>query len=472
MNAKSPRIDDPFKPDVDTEQYVLGYLLRYNNGYARVADILRPEHFAEPLHQRIYDAIGAAITAGQPATPFTLNSQFAGDEAMKQMGGAVYLVNLDLGAGSAAIVPIENAARILVGRAFRRHLIQVARDIQDRAFLAPVEEDIPALLRHAEVSINDASLFAPRVTESFVSIGDVAAAVVRKITDPEQAWPAVPFGLSALDELTGGMLAKELVIVGARPGMGKTAFAGHVAMSAASKGYGVAFFSMEMPSTAITLRMLTAQAHVGGVAIPYQAARKGTIRAESDHAALMEAEAALRVLPLSLHEGRSLSPSGILMAAKREQDRAGRTPYPLGLVIVDHIQKIKPDRSHRDNKVAEMTEISDGLHKMAGSMDVAVIALSQLNRMVEQRNDKRPELSDLRESGSIEQDADTVMLLFREAYYHKKKEPPRASDDYDEWFAKWDYLRDRLDVYVVKQRNGAEGRCTVKFDAPTSAMRD
>lgn len=473
--ARSSKGPDLKTDAVELEQYVLGSLLHDNSGVARVAPFLQTAHFGEPLHQRIYEAIVEAVKGGQLATPFSLNSQFTDDTLMGQVGGAVYLSNLMVFQQSySGFVHLETAARAVFSYAFRRHLIQCARDIQDHAYSAPIEQGPADIARHAERVLIDVINSAPvGQVDRFTPIGAVAHEVVRRITDPEVSVPSVPFGLTNLDELTGGMMAKELVIVGARPGMGKTAFAGHVALSAARQGYGVAFFSLEMPAAQIALRMLTAQiAYNKNRSVAYQAARKGRVSDEDDVRDYLEAEASLRMLPIAMHEGRSVSPSGLLMAARREQDAMALSPYPLGLVIVDHIQKIRPERTFANNKVAEMTEISDALHKMAGALGVPVIALSQLNRMVEARNDKRPELSDLRESGSLEQDADTVLLLYRDAYYHKKKEPPRTSPDYPEWFAKWEYVRHRLDVFLAKQRNGAEGRITCHFDAPSSAIKD
>jgi replicative DNA helicase len=277
--------------------------------------------------------------------------------------------------------------------------------------------------------------------------------------------------LPSLDELTGGAHAKELIVVGARPGMGKTAFAGHLALSAARAGHAVAFFSMEMAAAAVTLRLIAARAFADGRPVAYDAARRGVLsRDQMD--VLFAAEAALQALPLYVHEGRTLTPSGLFLAARRMQNRMRDRGSPLGLVIVDHLQKIRPDRDCRGNKVAEMTEISDALQKMAGSLDVPVVALSQLNRAVEGRGgDKRPELSDLRESGAIEQDADVVLLLYREAYYVKKREPHRLAPEWHDWHAEWLRCQHVLDVHVAKQRNGQEGHLRVHFDGASSGIR-
>jgi replicative DNA helicase len=227
---------------------------------------------------------------------------------------------------------------------------------------------------------------------------------------------------------------------------------------------------MEMAAAAITLRLIAAHAFAQGRSVAYDEARRGRLDAREMHA-LLDAEASLRALPLYIHEGRQLTPSGLLLAAKRAQKKLRDTAAPLGLVIVDHIQKVRPDRDCRGNKVAEMTEISDALQKMAGALNVPVVALSQLNRAVEGREGRRPELADLRESGAIEQDADLVLLLYREVYYALKSEPHRAHPDWAEWHA--DYVRcaTALDIFIAKHRNGREGQVRAHFDAPSSGIR-
>lgn len=456
--------------DVEIEQQLLGHLMLHNDRLDRLA-FLEPHHFADPLHQRIYEAIKAAVRANKIASPFTLRNEFEDDAGMKMVGGPVYLANLSAMARD-CLDPVQWAS-VVHSFAFRRNMVQVARDIQDAVQSAPIEQDATELAAHAERLIADAAGNAsPLASERFRTAGDVAADVMRQVTSPKGE-PSVRFGLTALDEMVGGMRPKEMIIVGARPGMGKTAFAGHVARMAARQGHTVAFFSMEMSAPAIMLRLIAAEAFERGHSVAYEAVRRGQMTAD-DQDALFGAEADLRQLPLRVHEGRGLTPSGIQLAARRLQSDVAKTAFPLGLVILDHIQKIKPDRDCRGNKVAEMTEISDALQKMSGTLNVPVVALSQLNRQVESRaQDKRPELSDLRESGAIEQDADLVLLLYREAYYVKKAEPSRAdASAWADWHAKWLNTKNKLDVLVAKHRNGSEGRCTVHFDAPSSALRD
>ncbi|MEQ1866592.1 MAG: DnaB-like helicase C-terminal domain-containing protein [Micropepsaceae bacterium] len=461
--------DLPRPNDIDSEQQLLGCLLLFNEHAERLAGFLEGRHFAEPLHGRIYEAIVRAVCGGQPASPFTLKNEFEADAAMTALGGTRYLA--ELAATGSECADAMKWAAALHGLAFRRNLIAVAREIQDAAQTASIATDAQKIADLAERMMAEATMGSSSASsERFRAIGEVAGEVVRAVTGPRLA-PGVMFGLAGLDELTGGVRAKELVIVGARPGMGKTAFAGHLALMAARQGHAVAFFSMEMSAPAATLRLLAASAFAQGRALPYEAARKGVLKADEE-LALFESEGLLRQLPLYVHEGRGLTPSGILLAAKRMQNKLRVTGAPLGLVIVDHIQKIRPERDMRGNKVAEMTEVSDALQTMAGTLEVPVVALSQLNRAVEGRPDRKPELSDLRESGSIEQDADLVLLLFREAYYVKKREPHPTAPEWSDWQAEWMRCRAALDIHVAKQRNGQEGHVRVRFDGPSSGLSD
>lgn len=455
--------------DIDLEQQLLGYLLLCNEELDKLIGKLEPEHFADPVHQRIYDAVVTAVQAGQTASAFTLKNEFEDDRALKPIGGASYLAVLS-GQARHCADPLA-WAKIIKGMAFRRNLIQAAREVQDMAQNASVDFGPEKVAEEAERMMLEATSWAsPTRIDRFRAVGDVARDVLSQITGPKGE-PSVLFGLHGLDSAVGGMRAKELIIVGARPGMGKTAFAAHVARMAARQGHGVGFFSMEMSAPAVTLRLVTAEAYDNGISVAYEAARRSQLTSDEQEA-LFRAEVDLAQLPLRIHEGRGLTPAGIALAARRLQTEMAATPNPLGLIIIDHLQKIRPDRDCRGNKVAEMTEISDALQKMAGALSVPVVALSQLNRSVEARGgEKRPELSDLRESGSIEQDADVVLMLYREAYYLKKSEPAPTDPAYNDWYAKWLGSRHKLDIHIAKQRNGPEGRCTVHFDAPSSAIR-
>lgn len=469
MKSQAQASSLPRPHDIQIEQQLLGALLLNNDVGARIFGELLPGHFADSLHQRIYDAIESAVKAGGIASAFTLKNEFEADEDMKAVGGATYLAQLTIEGRNCLDPPFW--ARTIKSMSFRRALVEAARQIESAALEAPLEYDAERMAEMAEEYIGTVSRVevGKSTLQTFQSVGSVASRVLTSLL-ADKPEPTVKLGLAGVDDIIGGVRPGELIIVGARPGMGKTALAAHIAKAAAKQGAGVAFFSMEMSAEAIALRLATSEAYECGWKIAYESARKGNL--PSDQAqALLQCEGRLRQLPLYLHEGRNLTPSGIYMAARRAQTTL-RNHAPLGLIVVDHIQKIRPERDMRGNKVAEMTEVSDALQKMAGQLGVPVVALSQLNRAVEGRTDKRPELSDLRESGSIEQDADIVLLLYREAYYVNKKRPHPTSPEYGLWQAEMLRCEHVLDVQIAKHRNGREGSVRVYFDGPSSALKD
>lgn len=452
----------PEPSNVEIEQICIGSILRDNAQALRLSFLL-PEHFAEPLHQRIYEAALRLILAGQTASPATLKSSFVSDEPMQSVGGVKYLANLVTMVGFSP--DALTAGQHVFTLACKRNLIAASAQIVDHVRAAPDDTSPRALADAVSNILADATAPAAiSAQDRFTRVAQFVDLAVEQATGPEEP-PSVKFGIPTLDQLTGGMRDQELIICGARPGMGKTAFASHVAMEAASQGKSVAFFSMEMSGAAIGLRMVTAAAWRTQNNIAYQAARRRDLSPPQE-TALFEAQAWFRDLPLFIHEGRAMTPSAIALAARR---MASITP--VGLIVIDHLQKVAPERN-RDNRTAEMTEITHSLQGLAGSLKCPILALSQLSRKTETREDRRPELGDLRESGSIEQDADIVLLLFREAYYLQKEEPPRSDHEaHTDWYNKLERCRTRLEIQVAKQRNGEEGTAMAFFDAPSSTIR-
>ena len=467
-----PSLTRPY--DLELEQQLLGMLLLHATDVDRISAFLMPEHFVEDLHSRLFRSIVAVARSGQIPSPFTLRNEFEGDPGLSEVGGFQYFANLC--AMAKDCLDAVKWAQAVYGFAFRRRLISVARDIQDAAQDSSIEFGPEKIAEYAETLLHEATAGAsPSGSDRFEPLGKIAAQVLKAIDKGPEA-STVKFGLTDLDAATGGMRPKELIIIGARPGMGKTAVACHFAQAAARQGVGVGFFSMEMSAASVTLRLLTSLAFRKerdkvDENPAYEAARKGKLT-QAHKEELFALEGVLAQMPLKIHEGRGLTSSGIILAARRLQNELATTRTPLGLIIVDHLQKIRPDRDMRGNKVAEMSEISDAMQKMAGTLNVPVIALSQLNRQVEGRNDKRPELADLRESGSIEQDADMVFLLYREAYYLKKKEPAHFHPSRGDWEREWNDWKNKLEIHIAKQRNGSEGKVTAYFDAPSSALGD
>lgn len=473
MNMKLDKLILAKPYDIEVEQQLLGELLMYNQQFDQVASFLEPMHFADPLHGRIYHAIRQAIRAGITASPMTLRNELETDEALKSIGGTEYLAVL---CGHARhCIDAGIWGKTIHGYAFRRRVVEAAEDIAMAARDASVEFTPERIAEYAENLLQSTTAEAsPNAAERFKTLGAVSTDVLRQLDQGSSKGTAF-FHLRDLDDATGGMRPGELIIIGARPGMGKTAVAAHIAQANARAGVGVGFFSMEMSAEAVTLRILTSMAFQrdrrGDANPAYEAARRGQLdQAQKDE--LYALEGVLAKVPLRIHEGRGLTPSGILVAAKRLKNELEAAGTPLGLILVDHLQKIRPDRALNGNKVGEMTEISDALQKMAGTLKVPVIGLSQLSRASEKRDDRRPELSDLRESGSIEQDADMVLLLYREAYYHKKKEPSRGDIKHGDWEREWLNIKHKLEIQIAKQRNGPEGKHEIYFDAPSSALGD
>jgi len=471
INVDGYKLAKPF--DLEIEQQLLGALLLYNHEFDQVATFLEPIHFAEPLHGRIFHAIRQAIRAGITASPMTLRNELETDEALKTIGGTEYLAGL---CGQARhCIDVGIWAKTVHGFAFRRRVVEAANDIASAARDASVEFTAERIAEYAENLLQSTTAEAsPNAAERFKTLGAVSSDVLRKL-DAGSSQGVAKFGLRDIDDATGGMRPGELIIIGARPGMGKTAVAAHIAQYNARAGIGVGFFSMEMSAEAVTLRVLTSLAFQrdrrADLNPAYETARRGKLK-QFQKDELYALEGVLASVPLRIHEGRGLTPSGILVAAKRLRNELEAAGTPLGLILVDHLQKIRPDRALNGNKVGEMTEISDALQKMAGTLAVPVIGLSQLSRASEKRDDRRPELSDLRESGSIEQDADIVLLLYREAYYLKKREPAPHTAQHSEWFSEWELNRNKLEIQIAKQRNGPEGKHEIFFDAPSSALGD
>lgn len=471
----------PTPSDLAMEQHLLGALLMYNEYVESVGSILKAYEFAEPLHSRIYSAILGAVNAGAVASPFTLKSEFENDPGMKSIGGASnYLAQLAVMSRD-CLDPLVWAKQIHAF-AFRREIIQAAQEIQAAATDASIEFGPEKIADYAESLLTAVTAdCSTSGAERFKSLNDVAGGVLKSIGG-DTVEKTIPFGISALDEATGGMRPGEFIVIGARPGMGKTAFAAHIAKSAAQAGNPVAFFSMEMGADAIALRLLTSLAFTryrdqgGEWAVPdsvpaYEAARRRQLKPEQLNE-LFALEAKLAELPLKIHEGRGLTPNGIVLATKRLQNELKARGQSLGLVVVDHLQKIRPDRTLNGNKVGEMTEISNALQQLAGNMKLSVVGLSQLNRETEKRDNKKPQLGDLRESGAIEQDADLVLLLYREAYYVTKRQKHPSEHGYNEWLNDWLEWRHKLEIMIAKHRNGPEGRHDVFFHAPSSWIGD
>ena len=461
--------DLPRLPPANTEaeQALLGALLIDNRVWERVGDFLKPEHFANAMHGRILEAIAALIERGELADPIRLALVFDQDPAFAASfplgGGAKYLASL-AGAG-AVLLPAqaEDYARHVHDLALRRELIHLGADILEAAHAMKLDNPAASQIERAEtVLFGLAESGAPR--SGFVPI---SAAMGKAIGQAEAAFKrgaritGVPTGFADLDALLGGLQPGDLVILAGRPSMGKTALALNIACNAAQhpppSNWAAGMFSLEMADAQLAARILAERT---GLAADW--VRRGDLRQEQFDR-LVAAQHSFGATPLWIDDTPALSVAALRSRARRQKRKRG-----LDLVVVDYLQLLLPARPNRDaNRVAEVTEISAALKALAKELEVPVLALSQLSRAVEQRDDKRPLLADLRESGAIEQDADVVMFIYREEYY--LREPPvEDSVKWSAWRDRIDRVRNQAELIVAKQRHGPAGSVKLHFDARTT----
>ena len=444
--------------NMEAEQALLGALLVNNEAATLVSGFLRPEHFFLPVHGRIFDGVLRTVERGQIANPVTLKHYFERDEALAEAGGWAYLARL---AGSAVtVVNAEHYGRAVHDLALRRALVEIGEGVANDAYDAPLDRPATDQIEAAEQR-----LFALAETGRIDSGAErLAAPLAGAVEAIERAYrrdsrlTGAATGLLDLDRLLGGLHASDLAILAGRPSMGKTALATNIAFNAASRtedGARVAFFSLEMSAEQLATRLLAEQ-----TGIPSDKLRRGEVR-DGDFAEIVRACRAMEALPLYIDDSPALTVAGLRARARRLKRRHG-----VSLVVVDYLQLMRPVTSARlNNRVHEVSEITQGLKALAKDLDLPVLALSQLSRAVEQRDDKRPQLADLRESGSIEQDADVVMFVYREAYYLGRREPAAdSSAEHAEWADKMAAVRNLAEVHVAKQRHGPIGKVALYFD--------
>ncbi|HEX9806075.1 MAG TPA: replicative DNA helicase [Alteraurantiacibacter sp.] len=461
--------------NIEAEAAFIGAVLIDNRVAEDLPVPIRAEHFFEPVHARIYDRIAQLLDRQMIVTPVTLKPYFEADEALKELGGISYLARLTAD-GQGLLAPRELAQQIY-DLALLRELVKVGRDLVEGALdtsdevepMRQIEEAEASLFNVAEgamggnevTSFKSASLEAIRMAEAAMNSG---GGISGKTT-----------GLATIDEKTAGLHNSDLVILAGRPGMGKTSLATNIAFNCAEEhlkyqrdggpfNYGapVAFFSLEMSADQLATRILAEQSEISSEAL-----RMGKLKRE-EFQQLSFASQRLAELPLYIDDTPALSISALRTRARRMKRR-----HDIGLIVVDYLQLLQGSKRSQDNRVNEISEISRGLKTLAKELSVPVIALSQLSRAVEQREDKRPQLSDLRESGSIEQDADMVWFIFRADYYHEAIRPdhptaessPDAVEKYAAWEAKYLELRNKATLMVAKQRHGSTGNVPLHFQA-------
>jgi replicative DNA helicase len=456
--------------NIEAEQALLGALLVNNEEINLLGDNLRPEHFYEPVHKRIFEAIIKFHDRGSIANPVTLKHYFEQDEALADIGGSQYLVKL--AANSLHVINIRDLAEMISDFSLKRSLIGIGEEIVNTAYAPDIDVDGNGQLESAEQKLFNLSMegtddrgFKPirySVTEAIYR-AEAALKTSGHIT-------GVDTGLTDMNEMLGGLQASDLLILAGRPSMGKTALATNIAYNAAlafardshdqgensKAGKSVGFFSLEMSAEQLATRLLAA-----ACGFPSQKMTRGLL-SQDEFNTLVRVSSEMSQIPFHIDDTPALS-----IAALRARARRLKRVHNLGLVVVDYLQLVRPAVTKAvDNRVQEVSEITQGLKAIAKELDVPVIALSQLSRAVESREDKRPLLSDLRESGSIEQDADVVMFIFREEYYEERRMP--SQDDHakmEEWKSKMEKVHGVAEVIVAKHRNGPVGTVRLAFNS-------
>jgi replicative DNA helicase len=468
LSEKLPRL--PF--NTEAEQGLLGSLLIDNRGVEKISHFLTPEHFYTVVHAEIYQAICTLVDRGENASPVTLKKYFQDHAHLEHVGGWQYLA--DLAANCISIVNTEDYALTLYKLHQRRALIDIAQDLSTAAQNYDFTHDDPAaLIEEAEANLYrlaETGTYAPR----FRTLHDFATEAV---SQAEHAFKAggsvtgVTTGLSTMDTKLGGLQPSDLVILAGRPSMGKTALAVNVAYNAAEAyarsgggdGAIVGFFSLEMSGSQLAARVLAERSRVPSDIVRRGAAGSGDLKnfANAAHS--------LAQIPLYIDDSGALSISALRTRARRLKRQHG-----LSLLIVDYIQLLSGTGSKQgtDNRTAEVSEITRGLKALAKELNIPILALSQLSRAVEQREDKRPLLSDLRESGSIEQDADVVMFVYREEYYLSRTEPQINSDRHLQWQQDMADAHNKAEAIIAKQRHGRIGTCKLVFDPSFTRFSD
>ncbi len=445
----------------EAEQALLGALLHNNQSYEKVAEFLNPEHFAHPAHGRIYEAIGKLIQGGHVADPITLKDYFSRDALLQEVGGWEYLVNL--ASSVVSVLSTQEYGKIIYDLYLRRQLIGIGEEVAQTAYEIDLDKTAQDQIEQAEQRLFDLAM----VGQSEKGYQTFSQALTTALDQAEMAFKrdshvvGVTTGLEDLDKWLGGLHPSDLVILAGRPSMGKTAIATNIAFNAAiaalnaKEGAPVAFFSLEMSAEQLATRILSQETGISSDRI-----RRGEI-AKDDFIKFAEASRTLSQLPLYIDDTPALSLTGIRTRARRLVRQR-----KIGLIIIDYLQLLHvASRSKSDSRVQEISEISRGLKALAKELNVPILALSQLSRAVEQRDDKRPQLADLRESGSIEQDADVVLFIFREEYYEARKVPPEGTEKYVEWQQRMAQVYNKTDIIVAKHRHGPVGTVKLFFQS-------
>ncbi|MYL98494.1 replicative DNA helicase [Novosphingobium sp. FGD1] len=471
--------------NVEAEAAFLGAVLIDNRVIEELQTQLGPQHFFEPVHARLYERILQLLDRKAVVTPVTLRPYFEADEALKALGGVSYLARLTAD-GQGLLAPRELADQIY-DLALLRELISVGRNLVESAMDTSESVEPQEQIERAEAALYQVAEGAATASEaqSFGVATRTAIQAIEKAFNSGGHISGRTTGLTSVNQKIGGLHDSDLIILAGRPGMGKTSLVTNIAFNTAQRyvddterdgiapeksvGAPVAFFSLEMSADQLATRILAEQSNISSEAL-----RMGKISRE-DFQQLSFASQRLAELPLYIDDTPGLTIAGLRTRARRLKRR-----HNIGLVIIDYLQLLTGSGRANDNRVNEISEISRGLKTLAKELSVPVIALSQLSRAVEQREDKRPMLSDLRESGSIEQDADMVWFVYREDYYVKATEPkfpsdmdgPDVKDKWETWRQKMEEVTGLSELIIAKQRHGATGKVRLRFEARITKFSD
>ncbi len=462
--------------NAEAERQLLGAILVNNETYYRVSDFLEPHHFFLPPHKDIYEKIGQLIRAGKTASPITLKTFYPADIKIADLSATQYL--LRLAADAASIINAEDYGRIIYDLAVRRNLIRIGEDMVNIAYDAPIDMPPNQQIDDAERRLFELAETG-RSEGGFVTFGDALTETIHMAHaayNREGALSGISSGLTDLDRLMGGLQHSDLIVLAGRPAMGKTSLVTNIAYNVAQayqaeeqpdgslktvNGGVVGFFSLEMSAEQLATRIISEQTEISSSKI-----RRGDI-SEADFEKLAAAAQHMQTVPPYVDQTGGISIASLVARARRLKRQRG-----LDLLIVDYIQLLSGSSKNSGNRVQEITEITTGLKALAKELNVPIIALSQLSRQVESREDKRPQLSDLRESGSIEQDADVVLFVFREEYYLSKTMPEEGTPEYEAWVDKFERVKGKAEVIIAKQRHGPTGTAQLHFQGEFTRFSD
>ena len=461
-------VKDQFKElpnNIEAEQAVIGSILVSNDIFDEISTLISSINFYDPMHQRIFEAIESLIYKGMLANPITLKNYF--EDVKDDLDVPEYLVKITK--FSTSVRQAVEYSKIIYDMFVRRELIKISEQTIDSAKLNELDTNGQTIIENSERLLFDlaekgsfnSSLV--KFDEAMKQTIEMASAAYKN----EEGIVGVPTGLRDLDDKLGGLHQSDLIIIAGRPSMGKTSLATNIAFNAAQKlqesgkKSSIAFFSLEMSSEQLSTRIISEQARISSNDI-----RRGRI-SDEQFDKFLETSKNIAELPLYIDETPAIS-----IAAMSNRARRIKRLFGLDMVVVDYIQLMRGTTYNKDGRVQEISQITQGLKAIAKELGVPVVALSQLSRQVEQRDDHKPQLADLRESGSIEQDADVVMFVYREGYYLSRKEPREATVEHAEWQAKMNEVAHLAQIIIGKQRHGPIGNVTLEFEERFTKFKD